>query len=182
MKIWKWLVALLILAVLAVYLFWGTGYLRQNSQTKALLSQLSGLRAVLAMLPDIPTDVKERLATAKAELAAAENVFTGETDSTTIINTVLRLADEAGVNGVPLYSHPWAEEQIANRVFLVFHLSVEASGDFQQIQRYLELLESNGFKTMAVEYLKVVRASVNPDAVMTAELDIAVYTLTPTAE
>jgi hypothetical protein len=182
MKIWKWLVALLILIVLAAYTYLGMGYLTQNSHTKAKLSELSGLRAVLSMIPEIPADLTERLAAARAELAAAESAFAGEMDGNVIIDTVLRLADEAGVKGVPLSSHPQAEEQISNRNFSVFHLSVEVTGNFQQIRDFLELLESSGLNTMTVNYLKVVRASANPDAMMTADLNLAVYTLVPAAQ
>jgi hypothetical protein len=182
MKTWRWLAALLVLALLAAYIFLGTGYLKQNNHSKAQLSELSSLRAVLVMLPEIPTDLNDRLAAARAVLATAENAFASETDGTTIIDTVLRLADEAGVKGVPLSSQPWTEEQISNRIVSVFRLSVEVTGNFQQIHHYLELLDSSSLKTMAVKYIKVVRASVKPDALMTASLDIAVYTLTPTAE
>jgi hypothetical protein len=182
MKIWKWLVALLILAVLAAYTYLGMGYLTQNGHTKVKLSELSGLRTVLAMIPDIPTDLDQRLAAAKAELAAAESAFAGETDSTVIIDTVLRLAEEAGVKGVPLSSNPWAEEQVSNRNFSVFHVSVQVTGDFQQISNYLELLKNSGLNTMSVEYLKVVRGSADPGAAMIANLDIAVYALASAAQ
>jgi len=182
MKIWKWLAALLILIMLAAYTYWGLGYLTQNRLTTAKLSELSGLRAVLSMIPDIPSDLNERLAAARAELTAAESVFTGETDGTIIIDTILRLAEEAGVKGVPLFSHPWADEFMSNTDFSVFHLSVEVTGNFQQIRNYLELLKNSGLNTMAVKYLKVVRASADPDAVMTADLDIAVYALAPAAQ
>jgi hypothetical protein len=181
MKIWRWLAALLVLLVLGAYIFLGWGYLTQNSHTKAKLTELSGLKAVLSMIPDIPADLDQRLAAARAELAAAESAFAGETDGTVIIDTVLRLADEAGVKGVPLSSHPWADEHISNTNFSVFHLSVEVTGNFQQIRSYLELLKNSGLNTMAVRYLKVVRVSANPDANMTADLDVAVYALVPTA-
>jgi hypothetical protein len=134
------------------------------------------------MIPEIPTDLDQRLAAARAELAAAENTLAGETNGTVIINTVLRLAEEAGVKAVPLSTRPWAEEQIYNRNFSVFNLSLEVTGNFQQIRDYLELLDNSELNTMAVKYLKVVRASANPDAVMTAVLNIAVYTLVPAAE
>jgi hypothetical protein len=78
---------------------------------------------------------------------------------------------------VPLSTQPWVKEQISNRDFLVFHLSLSVTGSFQHISDYLELLENSELNAMSVKYLKVVRASANPDANMTAELDIAVYSL-----
>ncbi len=178
MKIWRWLAVIFAIALLAAYGYLGADYLKQKGQTKSLTAQTQSLETEFSMIPGVPDNLDQKMAAARAELAAAENAFTGETNGTRIVDTVLRLAEQAGVKGVPLSTRPWATEKISNRDFYVFHLSLEVTDDFQHLQDFFKLLENSELNTMAVNYLKVVRSSADNTSSMTAELDIAVYALT----
>lgn len=177
MKNWKWLVTILVLALLAVYIWIGAGYFGQKKSLAEHHTELSGLNAALAMMPEISTDLDEKLEAAQAELTETEKLFATEANETEIVDTILQLAEEAGVKGVPLSTQPWVNERISNHDFNVFYLTLEVTGDFQHLQNYLELLENSELTTMAVTYVKATRVSADTDADMTANLDIAVYVL-----
>ena len=197
MKTRRWLITILILAILAVYVFLGTSYLGQHRQNNNLTAGLSGLKELLAALPVIPTDLDQRLAAAQAALTGEESTFTGETNDILIVNAILRLAETTGVKGIPLSTQPWTIEQISNLNFSVFHMSMQITGDFPHTQDFLKRLESGELNTLAFTYLRVVRTPVDFTANTTAadstanmtladtstkvisDLNIAVYTLAP---
>jgi|WetSurMetagenome_2_1015567.scaffolds.fasta_scaffold159319_2 hypothetical protein len=179
MKTRGWLIFILVLAVLAVYSYLGFSYLRDNRQTHDRMTEISSLNAVLSMTSQIPTDIDQREAAAQAKLTAAQSLFAGETDYAVITGKVLRLAEKAGISAVPLSTRARAAENIADTTLNVFHLSLKATGKYQNLVDFFRLLETSDMETLTVQYLKVDRESVEVSANLTAELDIALYSLPP---
>jgi hypothetical protein len=179
MKTRGWLIIVLVLVLIAIYGYLGFGYLNQNRQNSNLLTDISSLKAVLAMAPDIPTGLEERETAARAKLQAAQKLLTAEADYTIILDKVLRLAEEAGIKALPLSTQAWLPEQVTGTTINVFNLSLQATGDFQSLQDFYRSLETSSFDTMVLKYLKVVRETADTGANMTAELDIALYALAP---
>jgi hypothetical protein len=179
MKTRGWLIFLLVLAVLAVYSYMGINYLRENRQTHDLMTEITNLNALLFMTSDFSTDIDQREAAARDKLKTAQSLFTGETDYAVITEKVLRLAEQAGIRAVPLSTQAWARENIADTTLNVFHLSLEATGSYQKLTDFFNLLETSDIETMTLKYLKVGRESVEASANLTAELDIALYSLPP---
>jgi hypothetical protein len=177
MKSWKSFVVLIVVVLLASYYWLGTGLIKENRRNSSLITDIAGLTAVLHMTPGTTPDLDQRLSVAQAGLAAAENTFAGETDDTRIVNSILRMAEEAGVKVVPISTRPWSIEQISGRDYSVFNLTVSVAGDFQQVQSFIRQLENSEPPTLAVKYLKVDRVSADPGAGITADLDIAAYAL-----
>jgi hypothetical protein len=175
MKAWKWLMAILIIALLAGYYFNGTGWLKETRNTAKLNQEQDNLNSTLALLPLPPADTQDRLAAARASLAAAENATAGETDSNTIVALVLHMAEAAGVKAIPLGTRPWTPEEIAGTKYNVLALTVQATGGFAQIQNFIIELENGGLGTLALTELKVSRETLDPADNVTAEVSVAVY-------
>jgi len=182
MKTWKWLVIILVVALIGVYYVLGMDTLNQRRQQATLASQAAEMTEVLANIPAAPADLDQQLKDAQASLAAAGNAFNGETNTTRIVDYVLRLAEESGIKVVPLSTRPWAAEQVINHGFSVFYLSVSATGNFQKFQGFIEQLESGEPANLAVKSLKVVRAAADASENITADLEIAVYSLVAAAK
>jgi hypothetical protein len=177
MKTRRWLITILILAILAAYVFLGMSYVGQHRQNTDLTTGLSGLKVLLAAMPNVTTDLDQRLAAVQGKLAAAEGAFIGETNDILIVNAILRLAEEVGVKALPLSTQPWTAEQISSRNFSVFHLSIQITGDFPHLQDFLSRLETGDLNTLAFTYLQVVRAPLNLNA-NTAPADSSTNTTT----
>src|SRR4030042_409729 len=177
MKTWKWLVIILVVALLVVYYILGMDFLKQRRQNVALASQISDTSAALAIFPPAPTDLEQRLTVARADLTAAENALAGETNDTRIVNAILRLAEEIGVKAIPLSTRPWTIENILDRDYFVFRLALAVTGDFTQLQSFTDRLENSELGTLVIEYLSVRRGSEssveNPR--VNAKIAIAVY-------
>jgi hypothetical protein len=182
MKAWKWLIVMLIVALLAVYYLLGMDFLKQRRQNLATASQIENATAELAGIPFNPADLEERLANARADLTAAEDSFAGETNDTRIVNTVLQIAEENGVKATPLSTKAWAIENIFERDYSVFYLSLEIKGDFSHLQSFINRLETGEPKTLAIKYLKVENTSAVTGDNVTTNIDVAIYTLARMAD
>jgi hypothetical protein len=182
MKSLKWLVAVIIIALLAGYYILATGLLRENRQNGDLRAQISSLTAQLAAMPETASDLEERLSAAGVDLAAAENAFSGETNDTRIVDSILRLARDTGVTAIPLATHPRALEQIEGYSYSVFSMTFSVTGDFQHLQSFIGGLETSEITTLTVTKLQLQRTSAETGAGITADIDVAVYTFVPGAE
>jgi hypothetical protein len=187
MKNSKWLILILVAALLVVYYLIGSDYLKQRRHNVSLAAQISAGTQALAVIPSPPTDLVQQLAAAMDNLQVAESSFTANTNDTHIVNTVLRLAEEIGVKAIPLGTAPWVTEKVADRDYSVFRVDLEVTGTFNQLLSYLDRLESGEPKTLVVEYLAVEKVedtsiSGSGDASeipITTNVKIAVYALLP---
>jgi len=182
MKSWKWLVAVIILALLAGYYILGTGLLRENRRQSDLTAQVNNLTAQLAAIPAPAADLEERLSAARTGLAAVENALSGETKDTKIVDFILRLAQDTGVTAIPLATNPRAIEQINGHDYSVFSMIFSVTGDFQHLQNFLKGLETSEISTLAVTKLQLQKASAEAGAILTTDIDVAVYTFIPGAQ
>jgi hypothetical protein len=182
MKAWKWLTVIIIMALLAGYYIFATGLLKENRRNGDLIAQINSQTELLAAMPDTTSDTEVRLSAARADLAAAENAFYGETNDTRIVASILRLAEVSGVKAIPLSSLPWASEQIEGYSYSVFYITFSVTGDSLHLQSFIGGLGTSEINTLGVKKLQLLRDSVEPGDNVTADIDIAVYTLVSRAE
>ena len=186
----KLLIAILIIMLLVVYAYFGMGYVRERKEHEALTSQITDVSQTLAQMPGPPHDLEQRLAAAQASLAAEQSAFPSKMNSTEIVDTILRLADDCGVKAIPLITQPWSIENIGEHGYHVLRLDVAVEGSFSQLVSFLSKLENGEFKTLIVDDLSVTRATEQPEGEtvtegtipVTASLDLAIYTQSPASE
>ncbi|MFA5309617.1 MAG: hypothetical protein WC370_09075 [Dehalococcoidales bacterium] len=183
MKTGKWLVLILILALLAVYAIMGSDYLNQRRQKTSLTGQITAAKQELALIPLPPADLAQQLAAAQQDLQNAESSFNTDTNDTAILTTTLRRAEESGVKAIPLDAAAWVMEKIAGRDYAVLRFQLEATGTFSQLLSFLDQLETGAPDTLVLEYLGV-ESIPGADATtpLTATVRLAVYALPPPAE
>ena len=182
MKTSKLLIIILVAALLAVYYLIGTDYLKQRRQNQSLASQISEATQALALVALPPSDLEQRLAAAQDGLDAAENDFAVDTNDTRIVNAILRLAEDTGVNAIPLTTQPWTTEKVADRNYSVFRLNLAVTGTFARVSSFLDRLESGEPGTLVIEYLSVEKVpgssgSGSDTGEVSADITIAVYAL-----
>ena len=186
----KLLIALLIIILLVVYYIFGMDYMKQRKQHEALTSQIIDAIQTLSQIPKPPRNLEQRLTASRASLAAEQSAFPGKTNSTQIINTILKLADDCGVKAIPLITQPWSIGNIGEHGYHVLRLDVAVEGSFSQLVSFLSKLENGEFKTLIVEDLSVTRVTEQPEGEtvtegtipVTASLDLAIYTQSPASE
>lgn len=163
-----------VVILLAVYSFMGMDYLRQRREHEALSAQITTATRTFAQIPKPPPDLEQKLAAAKASLAAAQTDLPKELNSTQIINTILKLAIDCRVKAIPLSTRPWAKENTGEGYY-VFRLNMVISGGFSQLTNFVTRLEKEEFTSLVIEDLSVTRATNPSDVSLTADLRLAIY-------
>jgi hypothetical protein len=182
-KLTKALVITLVVGLLVVYYFLGTGYAEKHRQQAALTSQIAEAARQLAQIPPAPPDLEPRLAAAGDALEQAKNAFPAPPDSILIVRAVLRLADETGVKAVPLIMQPWSMENVNKVDYPVFRLNISARGTFTRLTDFINRLENGEPETLVITDLNLDRTTDPPAAggetgdeiTIEASLNIAVY-------
>lgn len=175
---------IVLVALLAVYYFLGTDYLRQSQGHEALTVHINEVTRTLAQTPPPPQDLESRLAAAETSLAAAQSALPRDINSTRVINTILKLADTCQVRAIPLVTKPWTKENIGQGYY-VFRLNVAVKGTFSNLSSFVSQLENGELETLVVENLIVTRA-IGPVTEATtpvqASVDLAIYSQFTTPE
>jgi Tfp pilus assembly protein PilO len=179
----KLLITLLIIVLLVVYYLLGTDYLRQLEQHESLPQQIAEVNRNRAQIPARPADLEEQMAAVQAELDTVGNTLPEKLNSTRIINTILRLAEDIGVKAIPLVTQPWTNKGSDNYTYSVFRLNVAVTGTFTELVTFLSRLENGELQTLVMENLSVSRADEQSGEEATpgnttginASLDIAIY-------
>jgi hypothetical protein len=151
----KLLIGILVIALLAVYYLLGTDYLKQQRNNASLASQITVEKDILAQIPPLPDDLETRLNEAQTGLENARNVFPETLNSTRIIDDILRLADDVGVNTIPLVTQPWTTEAVEGVSYSILRLNLTVSGTFEKIADYLNRLETGEMDTLVMEHVTV---------------------------
>lgn len=175
----------LVIAILLVAYYWlGTGYLKERRQNSALSADITDTMLLLAEIPSVDPDLQERLDEVQNELELALNSFPLEPNTTVIINSILRTADDIGIKAIPLFTKSWVVEAFDEYNVNVFRLNLTVSGTSEQFSDFLYELENGETQTMVIEYLTVNRKeeeasfqeSISESSIMIlADLDIAIY-------
>lgn len=186
----KIFITVFIAALLMFYAYLGMGYLGQSREHRLLNDQITELIQALEEMAVPPPDLEEQLAAAQESLAAEQNVFPGEVNSTQVINTILGLADDCEVTAIPLVAQPWSTESMGEYSCRVLRLDVDIEGSFSQLLGFIGELENGEFETLVIEDLSVARVSEQPEGEPSSEgiipvnasLELALYAQAPAAE
>jgi len=178
------LLSIAIIALLVVYYFLGMGYREQRQGHEVLSAHIAEATRTLAQTPRPPQDLEQRLAAARASLAAEQSAFPSQLNSTQVINAILKLADDCQVKAIPIATQPWSVGNIGGG-YHVFRLNISIRGSFSQLASFVSELENGEFETLVIENLSVTRAAGQTKGEtipVTARLDLAIYTQPPISE
>ncbi len=188
-------ITILIIILAVVYYLFGIDYTNQRQEQAVLTSQITEVTQALSEIPEPTQNLEQRLEAAQANLAVEQSVFPSQVNTTRVIDTILRLADECEVKAIPLVTDPWSVENIGEHSYYVFRLNVAVEGSFSQFIIFVSKLENGEFDTLIVENISVTRLSqqseeesVEDESVaeeiipVMASLDIAIYTQSLTSD
>ena len=193
-------IIILIIILSVVYYLFGTDYMNQRQEQEVLTTQIAEVTQTLGEIPEPPQNLEQRLEAAQASLAVEQSVFPTKVNTTHVIDTILRLADDCEVKAIPLVTQPWSKENIGEHGYYVFRLNVVVEGSFSQLVIFVSRLENGKFDTLIVENISVTRLSQQSEdesaedesaedesvaeetIPIMASLDIAIYTQSLTSD
>ncbi len=174
---------LVVLALLTGHFFIGKDYLEQRQGQQQLDALIEDAVQLRAQTPAAAPELQASLADAEAELIAAGHALPVDLNSTGLINDILMLAEECGVSVIPLVTQPWDAAGVG-RGYEVFRVNLTISGEYPDLYRFVDRLESDEFASLATENIDVVRFEATEEdeaATVRASLDVAVYAQFPAA-
>jgi Tfp pilus assembly protein PilO len=155
----KLLIALLIIALLAVYYILGMDYMKQRQEHEALAFQITTINQTLEQMSEPPQNLEQRLETAQERLSAEQNLFPSQLNSTEVVNSILELANQCGVDAIPLVTQSLSTEIVGENSYNILRLSVAAEGSFSQLYSFVSQLENGEYQTLVVEDMTVTRVT-----------------------
>jgi Tfp pilus assembly protein PilO len=155
MKTRNVLIIILAIVLVVVCIFTISDYLKQRDQKESLETQIADATGELALIPQPPADLEERLAAAQDELDAVKESFAIDTNDTRIVKKILETAVAAGVKAIPLSTQAWALESVSDQQYSVFRLELAVTGNYSNLVSFLNQLENGEPKTLIIEYLSV---------------------------
>lgn len=182
MKSRQTLIILLIVALVTVYYISGSSYIKTRRSNASLHGEIAAAAQQLALVPLPPTDLAQRRAAASADLLAELNKFPAELNTTQILNSILKLAEAAGVTAVPVNTQQISPFSVNGTEYPVFRLSVEVKGSYTQVAGFINNLETSQPSTLVISDLSLETTgdyATNSDGFdvtgVNVLLDIAVY-------
>jgi len=183
----KLIITLLVIILFVSGIYFGMSYLREQGKHKVLYSQITDITQTLEQIPESPQGMEQRLAAAQAGLFAVQNDFPGKVNSTHIINTILKLAENSNIRIIPVKTQPWSIETVREHSYHVFRLDIAVEGSFPRLMTFVSQLEDGEFQTLILEDLSVTRLSaqsqegnVSESAIhVAADLSLAIYAQSP---
>jgi len=183
-------ITILIIILSVVYYLFGTGYMNQRGEQEVLTSQITEVTQTLSEIPEPLQNLEQRLEAAQVSLAVEQSVFPSKINTTRVIDTILRLADDCQVKAIPLVTEPWSIENIGEHGYYVFRLNLVVEGSFSQLVIFVSRLENGEFNTLIVENISLARVSQQSEEEdvtegtipIMASLDLAIYTQSLTSD
>jgi hypothetical protein len=160
----KTLIVLLVLGLIVVYANLLLSYVNQEKSQSSLRYQIETAVKTSTLLPSVPADIPKRLEDAqKSYNTALTSVSVADIDSTQIMEALIETADVYNLDINPAITDQWMERTFGLSTYRVLPLTLEISGNRQDIISYvLKLEDQTLFPHLAIEGLRIVEAS--PDA------------------
>jgi hypothetical protein len=156
----------------------------QQSEQETLRTQITDAIEMIALIPEVPTDLEQRLADVEASLASEQSNLPEQVNTTRVINTLMDIAVTNQVNVVSLITTPWSLINIEGYVYSIFVINLDTEGELDNIGAFLGTLEDDLLESLSVQHLTVVwdTEQVTESSPVTADLEIAIYAQAPIIE
>jgi len=177
----KLLITVLSIGLLIICVYFLVDSISQQSEQEALRTQITDAIEMIALIPEVPSDLQQRLTDAETSLVTEQSILLGQVNTTQVINGLLDIADANQVNVISLTTIPWSLINIEDYVYLVFTIHLDVKGNSDNLLALLRTLESELPKSVSVQHLTVTSdvEQITEPAQLTARLEIAIYAPAP---
>jgi hypothetical protein len=174
---------LLVGIVVANVLVW-QDHLRNRAEAAALTDRIVAVDQKIIDVPAPPEDLAARLEAAQADLAAAETTLPASVNRNDVIDYIINLGLDCGVEAVPLIIEGWAPESPGSS-YRVLKLNVTLTGTLAGVTQMLSALQASRYESLTISNLNVERQSTsassgfNDVTPVKAGINIVIYTSSP---
>ncbi len=172
---------LLVLMAVAYFYIW-QARTQAETQVSALSSNITTVRMQLTALEDPTDNLELELAAVKAELAAAQAGFPNTLERNEVVDYLLDVAGNYGIDILPLQSYGWASVQVGQE-YRVLKIAIVARGNLKNVENFMNGLHAGRYPTLVISGCEVTRADISTpgfpgdDMPVTVNMEIGIYTV-----
>ena len=177
----KLLITVLGVGLLIICVYFLASTISQHSEQEVLRTQISYTNDMIALIPEVPSDLQQRLADIEASLVSEQSKLSGQINTTQVIDSLLDMASVNQINVVFISTVPWALLNTEGYEYLIFTINLDIEGELDDLAVFLRTLESELPESIGVQHLVVTgdTEQVVESSLMTASLEIIIYTQAP---
>lgn len=137
-----------IIALLGIYVFWGMDYIyalawdKSAPERDTLVNELENTKKRLSKRIVVDENLPQEVEQARQELEAEMEKVPVTVDIPGLIDEMLQLADEIGIEIIPLRTSSWSG--IARAGYEGYQIQILVAGDASAITNYVDRLEASG--------------------------------------
>jgi hypothetical protein len=178
------LVTVLGIGLLIICAYFLISTISQHSEQEALRTQISDANDMIALIPEVPSDLQQRLTDIEASLVSEQSKLSGQLNTTRVIDTLLDMASANRISVVFISTKPWTLVNIEEYDYLIFTINLDIEGELDALAVFLRTLESELPESVSVQHLVVAgdAEQVIESSLVTASLEIVIYAQAPSPD
>ena len=175
-------VGLILLVVMAAaYFYIWQAKTNASAQVIELSNNVTVVQLQAKMIKEPVGGLESKLETVKAALASAQVGFPATVDRNEVIDYILRVAGDSGIQILPLVSDGWATQNIGKE-YRVLKLSATAEGRLKDVEKFMTALQEGEYPTLVISEFTVTRKNAaapgfpGDEMQVTVGMKIGIYT------
>ncbi len=176
--------AVLLVGVVVANVFVWRDHLGDRAEADTLLGQIAAVDQKIAGVQASPDDLATKLEAAQAALAAAHTALPAAINRNDVIDYIIDLANDCGVEAVPLIIEGWAPESHGSP-YTVLKLDVTLTGSLAGVTAMIAGLQDSIYESLTVTNLNVnfqgeaTSSGFSDNTPVTAGMNIVLYASSP---
>ncbi len=136
------LLLLLVLCLLAGFIYLVNDYSRQQREQSSISTQIDECSQVFQLLETPPADLQLQLEnTRKANQEVKNDLSVSHSGSTAVIALILKTADECNLKATPIGTDTWTEKNIGDSIYQMLPINLEIRGKAEDVIRFISRVE-----------------------------------------
>ena len=172
------------IGLLIICLYFLIDTMSQHNEQETLSAQITDAIEMIALIPEVPSDLEQRLADIEASLVSEQNNLPGQVNTTQIIDMLVDMADASQVSVVSLATTPWSLVNAEGHIYSVFVINLDIEGELDNLGAFLRTLENESPESLSVQHLTVTgdTEQIIKPSLVTAGLNVVIYAQAPIPE
>jgi hypothetical protein len=140
----KYLTLTLALLLVVAFTYLMTDFARQKTRQAIFIDQIENARQSLSILPAPATDLQSHLDNLTAEYTQALEALSDNTlNSTSVIDSLLVLADTCNLKITPVTSDSWVNKKVGDSVYKILPLKLQVQGSLNSLIDYVKKIDDS---------------------------------------
>jgi Tfp pilus assembly protein PilO len=153
------LAAAIIILIAFAYVQWGMDYIYAYEWDKtapdraSLVNDIANTRKIIGQPVDFDETLTQKLADLQDRVARETEKFPQSVDITDVVNSLLQLAQDTGIEIIPLRNGDWSKSR--EQGYAVYQIQLIVAGDIDDIVTFVDNVEDNMLYSINIEALDV---------------------------